>query len=119
MPGKSVHFSVSLTIAEGKLAEFEKVVEVMLADSRREPGILGYDRYLRGDQRQCRLLETYVDSAAVLAHLTGPAVRQGVPKLLAVSSLNSFEVYGDPGPKAAAMLDGFGATLFSEWRALK
>jgi quinol monooxygenase YgiN len=119
MASKNVRFSVSLSIAAGKLAEFEKVVERMLADSRREPGILDYDWYLSGDQRQCRLLEAYVDSAAVLAHLTGPAVREGVPKLLAVSSLNSFEVYGDPGPKAAAMLNGFGATIFSEWRALK
>jgi quinol monooxygenase YgiN len=119
MSDKSVRFTVSLTIAEGKLAEFEKVVEAMLADSRREPGIRGYDWYLSADQRQCRLLETYVDSAAVLAHMTGPAVREGVPKLLAVASLNSFEVYGDPDPKAAAMLDGFGATIFSGWRALK
>jgi quinol monooxygenase YgiN len=119
MSGKSVRFTVSLSVAPGKLADFEKVVEAMLADSRREPGILGYDWYLSSDQRQCRLLETYVDSAAVLAHLTGPAVREGVPKLLAVSSLNSFEVYGDPGPKAAAMLNGFGATIFSQWRALK
>ena len=76
---EGVRFTVSLTIAEGKL----------------------------------------VDSDAVLTHLTGPVVQQWVPKLLGVSSLDSFEVYGDPGPKASAMLAGFGATVFSSVHALK
>jgi quinol monooxygenase YgiN len=70
MGNKGVRFTVSLTIAEGKLAEFEKVAEAMLAGSRGEPGTLGYDWCLSSDRRQCRLLESYVDSAAVLAHLT-------------------------------------------------
>src|SRR5277367_2168279 len=108
---KGVRFTVSLTIAEGKLAEFENVAQAMLAGARAEPGTVCYDWYLSGDRRHCRLLESYVDSDAVLMHLTGPVVQQWVPKLLGVSSLDSFEVYGDPGPKASAMLAGFGATV--------
>jgi hypothetical protein len=46
-------------------------------------------------------------------------VLEYVPKLLGVSSLSGFEVYGDPGAKASAMLAGFGATVFREWHALK
>jgi hypothetical protein len=64
------------------------------------------------------LLETYVDANAVLAHITGPVVQQLVPKLLETASLNHFEVYGDPGPKAAEMLAGVGAEIFPLWRGL-
>jgi quinol monooxygenase YgiN len=110
-----VRFTVSLSIAEGKLEAFETIAEAMLAATRREPGALGYDWCLSSDRRHCRLLETYANAEAVLAHLTGPVVQEHVPKLLAVATLNSFEVYGDPGPKASAMLAGFGAVIFPHW----
>jgi quinol monooxygenase YgiN len=116
MPSKMVRFTVSLSIADGKLEEFGKIAEAMLAATRREPGALGYDWYLSSDRRHCRLLETYADADAVVAHLTGPVVQESVPKLLAVATLNSFEVYGDPGPKASAMLAGFGAAIFAPSR---
>lgn len=115
----NVRFTVSLSIAEGKLEEFERIAEAMLAGARKEPGTLGYDWYLGSDRRQCRLLETYADSAAALAHLTGAVVQEYVPKILGVSSLGGFEVYGDPGPQASAMLAGFGANIFSPLHAPK
>ena len=115
MPSKIVRFTVSLSIADGKLVDFEKIAEAMLAATRNEKGALGYDWYLSSDRRHCRLLETYADADAVVAHLTGPVVQESVPKLLAVSKLNSFEVYGDPGTKASAMLAGFGAVIHAPW----
>jgi hypothetical protein len=60
-------------------------------------------------------LETYANADAVVAHLTGPVVQEYVPKVLTVAALNSFDVYGDPGTKASAMLAGFGAVIFSHW----
>jgi quinol monooxygenase YgiN len=115
MESKIVRFTVSLSIADGKLEAFEKIAEAMLAATRSEPGALGYDWYLSSDRRYCRLLETYADADAVETHLTGPVVQESVPKLLAVAALNSIEVYGDPGPKASAMLAGFGAVIFAPW----
>jgi quinol monooxygenase YgiN len=115
MASKIVRFTVSLSIADGKLEAFEKIAEAMLAATRKETGAIGYDWCLSGDHRQCRLLETYANAEAVVAHLTGPVVQEYVPKVLAVATLNSFEVYGDPGPKAAAMLAGFGAVIFPHW----
>ena len=115
MASQIVRFTVSLSIADGKLEAFEKIAEAMLAATRKEPGALGYDWCLSSDRRTCRLLETYTNAEAVLAHLTGPVVQEYVPKLLAVATLNSFEVYGDPGPKASAMLAGFGAVIFPHW----
>ena len=76
---------------------------------------VGTDWFLSGDRRHCRLLETYADTDAVVAQLSGPVAQEFVPKVLAVATLNSFEVYGDPGPKASAMLAAFGAAIFAPW----
>ena len=112
MTAQSVHFKVDLTIHEGKLAAFEETAKAMIAGTRNEPGALGYEWYFSGDHKSCRLLETYANADAALAHCTGPVVRDLVPKLLELASVNGFEVYGDPGPQASAMLAGFGAAIF-------
>jgi quinol monooxygenase YgiN len=117
MDSKVVRFSVSLSIADGRLEAFEKLAEAMLAATRSNPGALGFDWYLSGDRRRCRLLETYADADAVIAQLNSPVVHEFIPKVLAVATLNSFEVYGDPGPKASAMLAAFGAVIFAPWHA--
>jgi len=110
-----VRFSVSLSITEGKLEAFEKLAEAMLAATRRNPGALGFDWYLSSDRRHCRLLETYADADAVITQMNGPVVHEFIPKMLAVATLDSFDVCGDPGPKASAMLAGFGAAFFAPW----
>jgi len=117
MATTAVRSTVSLTIADGKFEAFEAIALAMLAGSRKEPGTLGYDGCLGSDRRTVRLLETYADANAVVAHLTGPVVQQFVPQVLGVASLDRFEVYGDRGPQAAAMLAGFGATIFAHWHA--
>lgn len=118
MPSHKVHFKVDLTVHEGKLAAFEETAKAMIAASLKEPGAVGYEWHLSRDRTQCRLLETYADANAVLAHLTGPTVQQLVPKLLESSSMGVFEVYGDPGTTATEMLEGFGAKIFPHWRGL-
>jgi len=116
MASKIVRFTVSLSIADGKLEAFEEIAEWMLAGTHTEAGAIGYDWYLSSDRRHCRLLETYADADAVMEHLSGSVVQKFVPKLLSVASLDSFEVYGDPGPKASAMLARLGAVIFSPWQ---
>jgi len=110
-----VHFLVDLAIHEGKFDSFDNTAQEMVASSRMEPGALRYEWFLSADRKRCRIVETYANADAVLAHLTGWAVVEGVPKLLGASSLNRFEVYGDPGAKAAAMLAGYGAEIFAPW----
>lgn len=112
MTKHTVRFAVDLNINEGKFDEFEGIAQAMIAGTQKEPGALGYDWFLSSDRRRCRILETYADADAVLAHLTGKVVQEFVPKILGTSSLSRFEVYGDPGPKAAQMLAGFGAQIF-------
>jgi quinol monooxygenase YgiN len=112
MAAQTVHFVVHLTIHEGKLAAFENTAKEMISITRKEPGALGYEWYLSGDRKSCRLLETYSNADAALAHCTGPVVRELVPKLLESASVARFEVYGDPGPQVSAMLGGFAAAMF-------
>jgi quinol monooxygenase YgiN len=110
-----VRFLVELTIHEGSQAAFEAIAREMVAGSEQESGTLGYEWFVSNDRRRCRLIETYANSNAVLTHLKGPVVGQLVPKLLEQSKLDRFQVCGDPGPEAAAMLTGFGAEIFSNW----
>jgi len=115
----TVRFAVNLTVNEGKLEAFKRVAQELIAGTRTEAGSLGYDWYLSSDQKHCRVLETYADENAVLTHLKGPVVQRLVPKLLEVASVNGFEVYGNPGAKAAEMLATWGAATFEFWDGLK
>jgi quinol monooxygenase YgiN len=117
MAERNVLIIVDLTINEGKVDEFAGLAKAMIAGSRKEPGTLGYDWYLSADGKRCRLVETYADANAVLAHLTGPVLRELLPRLLGLANLSRCEVYGDPGPKATEMLTGFGAEIFPLWQA--
>jgi quinol monooxygenase YgiN len=112
MAAQTVHFVVDFDIPEGKLTAFEETAKAMISRTQKEPGAVGYEWYLGGDRSSCRLLETYANADAALAHCTGPVVQELVPKLLESASVKLFEVYGDPGPQASALLAGFGATIF-------
>jgi quinol monooxygenase YgiN len=118
MPKHMVRFTVDLTINTERIESFEGIVQAMIAASQKEPGTLGYDWCLSSDRKCCRVVETYVDANAVLAHLMGPAVQELAPKLLEMSSISGFEVYGDPGPKSAEILSGFGAEIFKLWHGM-
>jgi quinol monooxygenase YgiN len=107
-----VRVTVDLTVKEGKLDELLSIAETMTAGSRKEPGTLGYEWFSSGDKKRFRLVETYANSAAVLAHFTGPVVTQLVPKLAAVCSVDGLEVYGDPGKEVMGLAAGFGAEIF-------
>lgn len=119
MSKQKVRFNVSLTIHEGKLQEFQAIARTMIAGTEKEAGALAYDWYFSNDGKSCRLVETYADADAMLAHMMGPVVQELVPKLLGVASLAGFEVYGEPGAKAAETLKGVGATIFQYWSGLK
>ena len=88
----------------------------MVAGTKEEDGALAYEFYLDADQRQCRLIEIYSGSDAALLHCKGPVVQELVPKLLGVSSITGFSVYGDLNAETAEILTQSGAQLFKTWR---
>ena len=118
MVNQTVRLAVDLMINDGKLDAFEGIAQEMVEGSQKEPGTLGYEWFLSADRKKCRLIETYQDGDAVLAHFNGPVVKVMVPKLLGTASLAGFEVYGDPGTKAREMVAGFGAEVFEFHRGL-
>jgi len=113
-----VRLTVHLTVNEGKLEEFKSIADSMTSGSQAEAGTLGYEWFAAGDGKRFRLVETYVDSAAVEAHFMGPVVHQLVPKLAALCTVDGFEIYGDPGPKVTEMAGGFGGVVFQYWIGL-
>src|ERR1051326_2277965 len=116
MPKPGVYVIVDLVIAEGKLDEFQAIAENMVAATQAETGALAYEFLLHDDQKQGRLIEIYSDSDAALTHCKGRVVQELVPKLLGVSSLAGFSVYGDLSTEAAEILMQGGAQLFKTWR---
>ena len=94
----------------------KSIAEEMATGTQTEPGALGYEFYLNEDRRHCRLIEIYSDSDAALAHCKGRVVQQLVPKLLTVSSITDFSVYGDLSPETADILTNAGARLFKTWQ---
>jgi len=115
MAASTVRFVVSFAINDGAFVAFERVARVMAAESQKEPGTLAYEWFLSADRTRGRLFEAYVDGDAALAHLTGPVVRELVPKLLETGSVAGFEIYGDPGAEASAVVAGLGAEIFPTW----
>ena len=115
MADTTVRFVVSFAVGEGEFDAFGRIVSAMSAEAEKEPGTLAYRWFLSADRTRGRLFEAYVDGDAVAAHLTGPVVQDLVPKLLETGTLTGFEVYGDPGAEAAAVLAGLGAEIFAAW----
>ena len=56
-------------IDPNRLDEFKAVASELLRITDDDDGVLNYDWYLTEDGTRCVVRETYVDSAAVLAHL--------------------------------------------------
>ena len=115
---QTVRLNVALTIHDGKLAAFEALAREMTAGTRHEPGAIAYDWHFSADRKRCRLIETYANVDALMAHFKGHVVQELVPKLLGLSKLERFEVYGDPGAEATKMLAPMGVDIFTDWHGL-
>ena len=115
---EAVYFDVHFKINQGKLETFKEIAEAMIAATRQETGARGYEWHISDDGTECRLLETYANEAAVTAHISGKAVQEFLPKLLQVSSISGFEVYGYPGSPAAQILSARGARIFRRWNGI-
>ncbi|HXI26750.1 MAG TPA: antibiotic biosynthesis monooxygenase [Pyrinomonadaceae bacterium] len=109
MTKPGVYFIVDLAIAGGKLEAFQTIAQSMVEGTQQEPGALAYEFYFDNSRKKCRLIEIYSDSDAALARV----VQELVPKLLEVSSLTGFSVYGDLTTEAEQLLTQIGAQLYS------
>jgi quinol monooxygenase YgiN len=111
-----IRIVVDFDIYDGKLDELEAIAKQMVADIEQEPGTLCFHFVLSADRKRCRLIEGYADQAAITAHfIEGRAVHQHIFQLQQVALPTRMEVYGDPGPKVAAMAADFAVEIFTGW----
>jgi quinol monooxygenase YgiN len=97
-----------IAVRPGKADQVREIAEAITAAVERdEPGMLRYSWFLDDSGTMCHVQETFVDTAAFLAHGGGKAVREWIPKLLAVASFTRLHIHGELSPEAedvAAML---------------
>jgi quinol monooxygenase YgiN len=92
-----IDFKVEFTIKKEKIEEYKKLIQSMSrAVEANEPDTITYEFYLNTDETKCIIHETYRNSEAALAHNTGIASQTILPKILTISSISKFDVYGSP-----------------------
>ena len=103
---------------DGKREEYlrlsDQATELVRAN---EPGTLGYDLYLNGDQSECMIIERYRDSEAAMAHAAN--VGHLFDAVLATVSVVHGELLGEPSAELRAKLAGSDVpALFTPYRSM-
>jgi quinol monooxygenase YgiN len=97
MKDSRIHVRAELTVEEGKIEEFKKLVQDMCrAVEAKELETTNYQFYLYGAEPKCIVWETYTSSEAALAHINGAASQTILPKIFNISKMTRVEVYGEP-----------------------
>jgi quinol monooxygenase YgiN len=113
MEHNQIHFRAEFTIEEGKIEEFKKLVQDMSrVVEANEPDTVNYQFYLNKAETKCIVNETYTNSEAVLAHITGVASQTILPKVFSVSRISRFDVYGNPNEELQKALTSFDAQTY-------
>ena len=111
-----IRLLVDFEIYDGKFDAFQAIAQQMVETFEPEPGTLAYHFVLSADRKRCRLIQGYADQAAITAHwVDGPAVHRNMLQFHQVALPTRVEIYGDPGPKVAAMAAAFGVEIFTSW----
>ena len=106
-----------LAVKDGKLETFRALMEEMVAGARSQPGTLQYEWYISPDGGAIHVVETYADSAAVVAHHVseGFALQNWAGRFMDCVEVTRVTAYGDPNAAAREILDRLGATYHSAW----
>ena len=101
---------------EGKREEYLRLSEQAAEIVRTtEPGTLGYDLYLNGDQSECMFIERFRDSEAAMEHAAN--LGHLFPAVLATVTVVHGELLGEPSPELRARLAGSEVpALFTPYR---
>ena len=106
-----------LAVKDGRLETFKELMEEMVEGTRSEPGTLAYEWYISPDGRTIHVVETYADSAAVVAHHVseGFALKNWAGRFMECVDVTRVVAYGDPNAAAREILDRLGASYHSAW----
>ena len=90
----------------GKRSDFQKLAGEMFDIVRtKETQTLLYGWYVREDGNTIAAVESYADSAALLAHFDN--VGPFIPRLMSLVNIHSNAIYGDPNQAALAAIASF------------
>jgi len=115
--GEEISWHVELSVKPGQLDNFRTLTGEMVAVTRREPGVLSYQRFVSEDGATVHVYERYSDSGAAVAHLDAFA-KCFAGRFSAMVDRKVFTVFGDPSAKLKAALDRFDAVYlkpFGDW----
>jgi len=104
-----ISWHVELLIKPGQLESFRALTGEMVELTRREQGVLSYQRFISEDGETVHVFERYENSTAALAHLRIFA-REFAERFQKLVERQSFVVFGDPTAELKAALDEYGAT---------
>ena len=104
---------------EGKREEYLRLSDQAMDVVRtKDPGTLGYDLYLNGDQTECMVVERYRDSDAAIEHAAN--LGHLFSAVLATVSVVHGELLGEPSADLRAKLAGSEVpVLFTPYRSMK
>lgn len=98
---------LEVAIQPGREADFRALAaEIAAVTETEEPGTLTYEWSMSADGTRAHLHERYVDSAALLVHLSGFMARFA-ERFLPVATPVAFTIYGAPSEAAKAALASF------------
>jgi quinol monooxygenase YgiN len=106
--GGEISWHVELRVKPGQLDNFRTLTSEMVAVTRREPGVLSYQRFASEDGTIVHVYERYSDSGAAVAHLEAFAKRFA-GRFSTMVERKTFTVFGDPSAELKGMLDRFDA----------
>jgi quinol monooxygenase YgiN len=106
--GGEISWHVELRVKPGQLGNLRTLTGEMVAMTRREPGVLSYQRFVSEDGTIIHVYERYADSAAAVAHLEAFAKRFS-DRFSAMVERKAFTVFGYPSAELKAVLDRFNA----------
>ena len=104
--GGEISWHVELRVRPEQLDNFRTLTAEMVAVTRREPGVLSYQRFVSEDGTTVYACERYSDSGAAVAHLETFAKRFAT-RFSAMVERKTFTVFGDPSAELKAVLDRF------------
>jgi quinol monooxygenase YgiN len=106
-----------LAVKAGKLQTFRELMEEMVSGARDQPGTIAYEWYISADGGTVHVVETYANSAAVVAHHVseGFALKNWAGRFMDCVDVTRVTAYGDPNAAAREILDRLGATYHSAW----
>jgi uncharacterized protein (TIGR02246 family) len=107
-----IYWSVTFDIPQGKMDAFKSVVSKLVAETKKEPGTVQYEYTESPDHRTVDIIERYVDSSAVIQHVTKTFPKYG-DEFLANSKVGRFIVYGPINDEAKKALAGFNPVYFT------